>query len=129
MKKLIVLIAMLFMVQLYGIALPESDDSDKKPITILPGNEGGVPIFRSPIVVPFECYYLVKSGSILIKNTSDVSIFNVEVLNLTTGDVFSKEVYSAYGTNIISLMIVPGFYQLNLVSSSGELFTGYFEVD
>lgn len=128
MKKLVVLITMLFMVQMYGIALPASDGSDKTPITIIPGDEGDVPIFRRPIVVPFECYYLVKSGSILIKNTSDVSIFNVEVLNLTTGDVFSKEVYSVSGTNVVSLMFLPGFYQLNLVLDSGELFTGSFEV-
>lgn len=129
MKKFVILISILFFVPMCGIAQTGSNDSDKKPITINPGDIGNIPVFRSPVVVPFECYYLVETGSILIKSTPEVSIFKVEILNLTTGYVISKEVYSASGSNLISLMNLPGFYQLNLVLKTGELFTGYFEVD
>ena len=129
MKKFVILISILFLVPMCAIAQAGLNDGDKKPIIMNPGDIGNVTVFRSPFVVPFECYYLIESGSILIKSTSEVSIFQVEILNLATGYVISKEVYSASGSNLISLMNLPGFYQLNLVLKTGEVFTGYFEVD
>ena len=89
---------------------------------ILTGNDA-----KGVVTVPFIAYY--QGGAIYISTSAEFSSITIDVVNETTGQVWSATTDISDGMGEICITSGgAGSYTLTLVTAYGDCFTGYFNL-
>lgn len=129
MRKMIVLLAALFVAASSTFAFSVKTNDDEIPIP-LECNESEMDtiIWRGPIVPIYAA--VIPAQSIIsvtfINNMGDVSI---EVTNLYTGDDYYYEESSQSGGALLPFSGAPGYYFIRFRVTGGTSYYGYFTVE
>ncbi len=97
-----------------------ADDSEKKDIVISIGQ--GTQIPRTPN--DLSGYY--SAGVLYLQFSEEYAYVEIEVTNLTTGEVWKEEVINPASTEIMQIGDTSGDYQITVTTSSGDTLYGYF---
>lgn len=112
-----------------GNAQVMADDEEVKtvPIPIITGDVLTGDDARDGGLVPFEAYY--QGGTIYISTSAEFSSITIDVVNETTGQVWSTTTDISDGMGEISIANGgAGSYSVEIVTEYGECFVGDFEL-
>ena len=85
MKKLVLLFAIVGLLFPPTMSIASNDGGDEIPLHGGNGTSGGNQ--RSPAQIPISCYLLESMNSVALYSTSLTTTADVEISNLSTGDV------------------------------------------
>ena len=99
------------------------------PIPIQIGDLENTHLFRTPIVIPIECWYYGSVNSIFINCLTPINNLKVRVQNMETGEMSVEEYESVSSSLLIPFANIPGCYNIELVVNKSQSFIGSFEVE
>lgn len=86
------------------------------------GNEA-----RGGIYIPFTAYY--QAGTINVSTSAELSVISLNVVNETTGQVWSVTTDVSDGMGEISIAnSAPGSYTVEILTEYDESYIGFFEL-
>lgn len=130
MKNLTTLLAIIFMASstIFASSILE-DEKENIPIPIQIGDLENTHLFRTPIVIPIECWYYGSVNSIFINCLTPINNLKVRVQNMETGEMSVEEYESVSSSLLIPFANIPGCYNIELVVNKSQSFIGSFEVE
>ena len=122
-----------FITLIMAVLLPLSafqmsaDEKEAKPIPIKKSLVNHMT--RTQYSLPIESYYLGMVDSIQTSVTSDLSMIEMTVTNLTTGETWSDTFDSAVSPHFLQISGAPGLYEITYLTSFGDLYEGTFTIE
>ncbi len=129
MKNLTTLLAIILMASTTLLASSINDEKETIPIPIKVGDLENSHIFRTPIVIPFECWYYGSVNSIFINFLIPINNLKVRVQNMETGEMSVEEYESVSSSLLIPFSNIPGCYNIEFVVNKSQSFVGSFEIE
>lgn len=129
MKNLTTLLAIIFMASSTIFASTKEDEKGNIPIPIQIGDLENTQLFRTPIVIPIECWYYGSVNSIFINCLIQINNLQVRVQNMETGEMLVEEYKSVFSSLLIPFANIPGYYNIEFVVNKSQSFVGVFEVE
>ena len=124
-KKLITLImAVLLPLSAFQMS---ADEKEAKPIPIKKSLVNHMT--RTQYSLPIESYYLGMVDSIQTSVTSDLSMIEMTVTNLTTGETWSDSFESVVTPHLLQISGAPGLYEITYLTTFGDLYEGTFTIE
>lgn len=124
MKNLTTLLAIIFMASTTLLASYIEDEKETIPIPIKVGDLENSHIFRTPIVIPFECWYYGISNSIVVNCLTTILDLEVYIQNIDTGEYYVERFDMVQGTFTIPINDALGTYQIRLKVNNCQIFIG-----
>ena len=85
-------------------------------------------LFRSPS--DFYVFYDGRLSAIFTTLTSDLGLVEIMVTNLSTGEAWSDTFDSgAFMQNIMPISGTPGYYEIEYITESGDVYAGEFIIE
>ena len=105
----------------------KDDDAPSVPIPISTGDVVTGNDMRGNVKIPFTAYY--QEGTIYISTSAEFSSIAVDVVNGTTGQIWTTTTDISDGMGEICITGGgAGSYSVEIVTEYGECFTGDFEL-
>jgi len=124
MKKLIIFISIVGLL-LPPIASPAINDGiEEIPLHAGNGTSGGDQ--RSPAQIPLSCYLLESLNSVVLYSSSLSTTADVEITNLSTGDVLFYDDVSISSIPETLPLSGSGEYTIEVLLSEGIIISGAF---
>lgn len=125
MRKFLLLMAVLLPLSLFG----KNDDNENAVMKIPLKNRPGIKNNRNIFVEPIESYYYGLTNTIVTNVLDGDGSISVAVFNRSTGEVWYDTVDCALQQQIITQISgTPGIYEITYILSSGEVYSGLFEI-
>ncbi len=130
MKNLTTLLAIIFMASstIFASSILE-DEKENIPIPIQIGDLENTHLFRTPIVIPFECWYYGISNSIVVNCLTTILDLEVYIQNIDTGEYYVERFDMVQGTFTIPINDALGTYQIRLKVNNSQIFIGDFSLN
>ncbi len=125
-KSIILLVA--FLLPLFALEMSADEKPQIKKIPLQLDEDSR--LHRDLSLCVIEVYYFSMLSSIQTTVTSDLGQIEMTVTNLSTGEAWSDTFDS--GTIIQTLLPIsgaPGYYEIEYVSESGDVYTGEFLIE
>ena len=129
MTKLILTITTLLCTVISGNVKPENPE--------IPDVAQPVPIRKEPPEInrprtPDYCseisaYY--QNGVIYLQFNEDLGCMDVDVVNLTTGELWSDDACSDSGIETVSVSSAAGSYAITLITDNGSTYSGEYTIE
>ena len=74
-----------------------------------------------------SAYY--QNGVIYLQFSEDIGCMNVEVINLTTGELWSDDACSDSGMETVSVSSATGSYAIALTTDNGSTYSGEYTIE
>ena len=125
MKKLVLLFAIVGLLFPPVMSIASNDGGDEIPLHGGNGTSGGN--HRSPAQIPISCYLLESMNSVALYSTSLTTTADVEITNLSTGDVLFYDDVSISSIPETLPLSGSGEYTIE-VSLDSDIFYGEFNL-
>ena len=125
-KLMILLVAFLLPLSALEMRADEKGEIQKIPLIL----QGGTKLKRNIEESSIESYYYGMLSGIQTTVTEDLGEVEVTVTNLSTGEAWSDSFDS--GVTMQTLLPISGtsgYYEINYVTESGDVYTGEFLVE
>ena len=125
-KLMIFLVAFLLPLSALEMSEDEKGEIQKIPLVL----QGGTKLKRNIEESSIESYYYGMLSSIQTTVTSDLGQIEMTVTNLSTGEAWSDSFDS--GTimqTILPISGTPGYYEIEYVTESGDVYAGEFLIE
>lgn len=118
------------MAVLLPLSLFGKNDDNENAVVKIPLQYGqGVKNNRNIFVEPIESYYYGLTNTIVTNVLDGDGRISVAVFNRSTGEVWYDTVDCALQQQIITQISgTPGIYEITYILSSGEVYSGLFEI-
>ena len=121
--------------------MADGDEQTAPPIdTDIPETAEPIPMAPGPIIgntplrprTPDYCseisaYY--QNGVIYLQFNEDIGCMDVEVVNLTTGELWSDDACSDSGMETVSVSSATGSYAITLTTDNGSTYSGEYTIE
>ena len=121
--------------------MADGDEQTAPPIdTDIPETAEPIPIAPEPIIgnkplrprTPDYCseisaYY--QNGVIYLQFSEDIGCMDVQVINLTTGELWSDDACSDSGMETVSVSSAAGSYAIALTTDNGSTYSGEYIIE
>lgn len=105
----------------------KKDDAPSVPIPLITSETFDGGNHRGVLDIPFTAYY--QAGSINVNTSAELSVITLNVVNETTGQVWSVTTDVSDGMGEISIANGgTGSYTVEILTEYGECFTGSFRL-
>ena len=126
MKKLVLLFAIVGLLFPPVMSIASNDGGDEIPLHGGSGTSGGN--HRSPALIPLSCYLLESLNSVVLYSSSLSTTADVEITNLSTGDVLFYDDVSISSIPETLPLSGSGEYTIE-VSLDSDIFYGEFNCE
>ena len=126
MRKLIILI-MAFLLPLSALEMRADDKEQIKKIPLW--RTDGSHLRRDFVVIPIESYYYASMEG-LITTATNLGDVVVNISNMSTGESWSNIFDSSTESqSFFQISGTPGYYGIEYVTESGEIYSGEFIIE
>lgn len=118
------------MAVLLPLSLFGKNDDNENAVVKIPLQYGqGVKNNRNIFVEPIESYYYYVTNTIITNVLDGSGSISVSVFNRSTGEVWYDTIDCSVQQQIITQISgTPGIYEVTYILSSGEVYSGLFEI-
>lgn len=113
---------------LLTVCLGKNSDDKEIVFSIPPEKSVHKPIYRAPVNVPVQGYYVSMQNTLYLSFTYYVGEVDVEVQNLSSGECCYGTVSSDEGTQAVPLFDNGSFYRITLTTSGGTQYEAEFQL-
>lgn len=92
------------------------------------GNEGGMPGYYAPILIPIEAAYYPSMSTIMVNFLYPLGIVSVEIENQTTGTYAQTNVNASQGVHPFLISGTVGHWTITFTLSNGKVYFGEFDI-
>lgn len=129
MRYLLILVSIIFSTSSSVLASSTVDEEENVPIPIMIGDKDNTHIFRTPIVIPIECWYYGSVNSICINPLVPIRDLEIRVQNMETGDMLIEEYESVSSILFIPFENTSGCYNIEFIVNKSQSLVGGFQVE
>mgnify|MGYP003298742999 CR=1 FL=1 len=123
---MILLVAFLLPLSALEMSADEKGEIKKIPLII----QGGTKLKRNVEDPSIESYFYGMLSSIQTIVTSDLGLVEIMVTNLSTGEAWSDTFDSgAFMQNIMPISGTPGYYEIEYITETGDVYAGEFIIE
>lgn len=123
---MIFLVAFLLPLSALEMSADEKEEIQKIPLVL----QGGTKLKRNIEESSIESYYYGMLSSIQTTVTSDLGQIEMTVTNLSTGEAWSDTFDSGLiMQTLLPISGTPGFYEIEYVTESGDVYAGEFLIE
>lgn len=106
-----------------------ADDGDDGEEIIIEYSDPGEGVNRGVIDIPFHVFYYNQQSCVVIAFTNNIGEINISFTNLLNSTCTNTAIDSIYGNCILPITNGSGNYRIDLQTSNGAHYYGYFVVE
>ena len=99
-----------------------AQNGSDQPVDFQIGDMGSIdiPIYRTPVVVPVQGYYVSFLNTLYLSFVYDVGVVNITVENIYTGECITGSTPTDIGVLAVPLGSGSGFYIITISRDNGQ---------